>query len=94
MPIQQLLKEQSFDPDDINLLSRAFEEALQTLGLVDRTVPAAQLRPGASSKRPRAGLISGPQGKSEDQPHAKQIAPAEGVTPPGWALTWWCSQCR
>src|SRR6202045_2130356 len=26
--------------------------------------------------------ISGPQGKSEDQPHAKQIAPAEGVTPP------------
>ena len=25
----------------------------------------------------------GPQGKSEDQPHAKQIAPAEGVTPPG-----------
>ena len=24
----------------------------------------------------------GPQGKSEDQPHAKQIAPAEGVTPP------------
>src|ERR1700719_178562 len=26
----------------------------------------------------RAG---GPQGKSEDQPHAKQIAPAEGVTP-------------
>jgi transposase len=23
----------------------------------------------------------GPQGKSEDQPHAKQIAPAEGVTP-------------
>jgi hypothetical protein len=43
MPIQQLLKEQSFDPDDINLLSSAFEEALQTLGLVDRTVPAAQL---------------------------------------------------
>jgi hypothetical protein len=36
-------KEQSFDPDDINLLSSAFEEALQTLGLVDRTVPAAQL---------------------------------------------------
>jgi hypothetical protein len=26
--------------------------------------------------------ISGPQGKSEDQPHAKQIAPAEGITPP------------
>src|SRR6202023_1484680 len=26
--------------------------------------------------------ISGPQGKSEDQPPAKQIAPAEAVTPP------------
>jgi hypothetical protein len=26
--------------------------------------------------------LVGPQGKSEDQPHAKQIAPAEGVTPP------------
>ena len=26
--------------------------------------------------------FSGPQGKSEDQPPAKQIAPAEGVTPP------------
>src|SRR3984893_3251530 len=26
--------------------------------------------------------LSGPQGKSEDQPHAKQIAPAEGITPP------------
>ena len=30
----------------------------------------------------RKADISGPQGKSEDQPHAKQIAPAEGVTPP------------
>src|SRR3984893_15812871 len=27
---------------------------------------------------PDAADISGPQGKSEDQPHAKQIAPAEG----------------
>jgi hypothetical protein len=31
---------------------------------------------------PSAGGSLGPQGKSEDQPHAKQIAPAKGVTPP------------
>src|ERR1700730_7733101 len=42
----------------------------------------------ALSKKSQAGYapggidISGPQGKSEDQPHAKQIVPAEGVTPP------------
>ena len=40
MPIQQLLRDQQhFGPEDINVLSSAFEEALQTLGLVDRTVP-------------------------------------------------------
>src|ERR1700730_8262455 len=32
--------------------------------------------------QPAEADISGPQGKSEDQPPAKQIAPAEGVTPP------------
>ena len=44
MPIQQLLRDQQhFGPEDIKVLSSAFEEAMQTLGLVDRTVPAAQL---------------------------------------------------
>ena len=45
MPIQQLLKGQkhSFGPDDIKVLSTAFEEALRELGLVDRTDPATQL---------------------------------------------------
>jgi hypothetical protein len=39
--------------------------------------------------------ISGPQGKSEDQPHAKQIAPAEGVTPPRCTLArpWHSAPC-
>jgi len=35
----------------------------------------------AECPQPAEADISGPQGKSEDQPHAKQIAPAEGVTP-------------
>ena len=30
----------------------------------------------------RKPTLVGLKGKSEDQPHAKQIAPAEGVTPP------------
>jgi hypothetical protein len=41
--------------------------------------------PSNATQEPRhawARDISGPQGKSEDQPPAKQIAPAEGVTPP------------
>jgi hypothetical protein len=43
VPIQQLLKEQQhFGPDDIKLLSGAFEEALRELEL-DRTDPATQL---------------------------------------------------
>ena len=43
MPIEQLLKEQQhFGPDDIKLLSGAFEEALREREL-DRTDPATQL---------------------------------------------------
>jgi hypothetical protein len=36
----------------------------------------------ASGIPPMSAPGEAPQGKSEDQPHAKQIAPAEGVTPP------------
>jgi hypothetical protein len=43
MPIQKLLEQQSFEPEDIQVLSSAFEEALRELGLVDRTDPATQL---------------------------------------------------
>jgi hypothetical protein len=45
VPIQQLLKDQrhAFGPDEIKLLSTAFEEALRELRLVDRTDPATQL---------------------------------------------------
>jgi hypothetical protein len=43
MSVQQLIKQQSFGPDEINVLSTAFEEALRELKLVDRTDPATQL---------------------------------------------------
>jgi hypothetical protein len=43
MPIKELLKQQSFGPDEIKVLSVAFEEALRELGLVDRTDPATLL---------------------------------------------------
>jgi hypothetical protein len=43
VPIRELLKAQSFGPDDIEVLVSAFEEALRELGLVDRTDPATQL---------------------------------------------------
>ena len=44
MPIQRLPKDQQhFGPEDIKVLSSAFEEALRELRLVDRTDPATQL---------------------------------------------------
>ena len=43
MPIKELLKQQSFGPDEIKVLTTAFEEALRELRLVDRTDPATLL---------------------------------------------------
>ena len=43
MPVEQRLSRHSFDPDDIKVLSGAFEGALRELKLVDRTDPAMQL---------------------------------------------------
>jgi hypothetical protein len=43
MPIQKLLQQQAFEPEEIKVLSSAFENALRELGLVDRTDPATQL---------------------------------------------------
>jgi hypothetical protein len=42
MPIRELLKEQSFGPDEIKVLVTAFEDALHKLGL-DRNDPQALL---------------------------------------------------
>jgi len=42
-PLQQLLNQQSFGPDEIKVLSSVFEEALRELRLVDRTDPATLL---------------------------------------------------
>ena len=45
MPLQQLLRDhqEHFGPEDIKVLSSAFEEALHELGLVHRTDPATLL---------------------------------------------------
>ena len=45
MPLQQLLRDQQehFGPEDIEVLSSAFEEALHELKLVNRTDPATLL---------------------------------------------------
>jgi hypothetical protein len=41
MPIRPLLQDGVFSPEDITALATAFEDALRTLGLVDRNDPAA-----------------------------------------------------
>jgi hypothetical protein len=44
MSINRLLKEHhSFGPDEVRVLATAFDAALQELGLVDRSDPAALL---------------------------------------------------
>lgn len=43
MPIHRLLKNSAFGPDDIKVLTDAFEAALRELNLVDRADPATEL---------------------------------------------------
>ena len=43
MPMARLLNGSAFSPDDIAILSTAFEDALRTLGLTDRADPATEL---------------------------------------------------
>ena len=43
MPMARLLNGSAFSPDDITILSAAFEDALRTLGLTDRADPATEL---------------------------------------------------
>ena len=63
VPIYRLLKKHAFSPDQIEVLSTAFEAALRELGLVDRNDPAAQLIASAlSSLRSEAsGILYGCQ---------------------------------
>src|SRR3984893_2168214 len=63
----------------------------ELVGALPKALGASRRQQMLRPARPRQGHVrtgreadsSGPQGKSEDQPQAKQIAPAEGVTPPG-----------
>jgi len=42
MPIYRFLQNQAFGPDQITLMTTAFEDALSKLQVVDRTDPAAE----------------------------------------------------
>jgi hypothetical protein len=43
MPIIRLLEREAFSPEDIKLLSAAFEDVLHALDLIDRTDPLTEL---------------------------------------------------
>lgn len=43
MPIVPLLQNEAFGPEDITVITAAFEDALKSLGLVDRTDPLTNL---------------------------------------------------
>jgi hypothetical protein len=43
VPIRGLLQERAFTPQEVQVLSDAFEAALRELGLVDRSDPAVEL---------------------------------------------------
>jgi hypothetical protein len=43
MPLQRLLSNEPFDPDDIARLTSAYEAALQLLRLTDRNEPVAEI---------------------------------------------------
>ena len=43
MPIYRLLQNMPMGPEDISRLTAAFEQALRTLGIVDRGDPLAEL---------------------------------------------------
>jgi hypothetical protein len=43
MPMTRLLNGSAFSPDDITILTTAFEDALRTLRLSDRTDPATEM---------------------------------------------------
>ena len=43
MPIRRLLKDAKFEPDEVAVLTRAFELALSALYLVDRDNPVCEI---------------------------------------------------
>jgi len=43
MPIRPLLHAGAFSPEDITVITAAFEDTLRVLGLVDRKDPAVQM---------------------------------------------------
>jgi hypothetical protein len=43
MPIRRLLRDSKLEPDEIEILTRAFNHALRSLSLVDRDDPLAEM---------------------------------------------------
>jgi hypothetical protein len=43
MPICRLLRDRSFEPDEVSRLTAAYEQALRGIGLVDRDDPIADM---------------------------------------------------
>jgi hypothetical protein len=43
MPINRLLQDHAFGPEDIAVIVAAFEDALRALRLIDRTDPATEM---------------------------------------------------
>jgi hypothetical protein len=43
MPIVRLLQYEAFGPEDIKVITAAFEDALNSLGLVDRADPLTEI---------------------------------------------------
>jgi len=43
MTIHRLLENEAFGPDEIEVLTTAFEQALRALGLADRSAPATEI---------------------------------------------------
>jgi hypothetical protein len=43
MPIRRLLQDRELEPDEMDILARAFDHALRSLSLVDRDDPLAEM---------------------------------------------------
>jgi hypothetical protein len=60
MPIYRLLQNMPMGPEDISRLTAAYEQALRTIGIVDRLIRWLNFSPGKSSKSHRLASASRP----------------------------------
>jgi hypothetical protein len=79
VPIKRLLQDRAFSPEDVDLLTSAFEAALRELNLTKRTDPAVELV---------ARRIIELAGRGERDPARLREAAVKGVGPAPAALPW------